>query len=149
MNRKELEEKRFHIRLQRNKQEKEIRDLKESVDACQAIIVQTIMLELAQKDRKITGFSFEAEYEYDDEGGYYWSPTYFALGIEDEDWEFQELVRDEGLDEDQIQLAFDCGSSFNGEISVADLRAAWKGKSIDSRILEPDPVTKGEHHGLS
>jgi hypothetical protein len=131
MNRKELQELRFKVRQQRDKQEKDLREIKLQVDTCQAVIVQTIMLELAQKDRKITGFSFEAEYEYDDEGGYYWSPTYYAAGMEElEDWEFQELVRDEGLDESQVMLAFECSSTSEGEISVADLRAAWKGKSV-------------------
>ena len=109
-------------------QEKQIREIKESLDTVWALVMQSVMLELAEANPVITGFTFEANMEYDDEGGYYWCPQFYVIGS-DNDELVDELMEVRG-DEDQIAIAFDSKSSSEGEITVEELRAAWKGQSV-------------------
>ena len=126
---KEITEKRDAWLRQALDQEKQIREIKESLDTCWALYMQSVMLELAERHPEITGFSFEAEFEYDDEGGYFWSPTFWVHGHDDDNGEIVDELQESRGDEDQIMLAFESDSSSEGEITVDQLREAWKGQS--------------------
>ena len=132
MNIEKLKEDRGRWLLQATKQEQEIRHIKESLDVAWALVMQSVMLELAEANPVITGFTFEANMEYDDEGGYFWCPQFYIVGPDDQSDGYYELV-DELMevrgDEDQVAIAFDSKSSSEGEITVEQLREAWKVQS--------------------
>ena len=124
MNIEKLKEDRGRWLLQATKQEQEIRHIKESLDTAWTLVMQSVMLELAEANPEITGFTFEANMEYDDEGGYFWCPQFYVIGS-DNDELVDELMEVRG-DEDQIAIAFDSKSSSEGEITVERLRELWR-----------------------
>ena len=124
MNIEKLQEDRGRWILQATKQENEIRKIKESLDIAWALVMQSVMMEIAERDPEITSFTFEANMEYDDEGGYFWCPQFYVIGS-DNDELVDELMEVRG-DEDQIAIAFDSKSSSEGEITVERLRELWR-----------------------
>lgn len=125
--------KRFPWRLQQEKQLTKIRELVESTNKVTALIVQSVLLEYAELHPEVTSFTFEAGFEYDDEAGYFWTPTFYAIkedgtGVGDEDFDddFYDLLREEGMNEEECILVFNSASSYKGEITVAELREAWQ-----------------------
>jgi hypothetical protein len=92
---------------------------------CTAVLVQLRLLELADENPKITKFSFDAEYEYDDEGSYFWCVTF---------WEHEEEIGPDviyeeldhiGPGQEEVQIAFLSDNYFEGEITVAKLREIY------------------------
>lgn len=97
------------------------------LEAVSALLLQIAMLEMAEADPTIEGFRFDANYEYDDEGAYYWSASIRAEGEKHEmdeidQWEECEVL-EQIADERSTKLAFGSQSSFDGRITVAQLRA--------------------------
>lgn len=105
----------------------------------QAQIGRIMLLQIAEKFPLVTGFSFEAEYEYDDEGGYYWSArirpeseTHDLENVQSEDDDERSLkdeieedhLYDVRLEEGDAMLIFETESSFEGEVTLDELRAA-------------------------
>ena len=98
---------------------------KAELNAVSALLLQIEMLEMAEKDPTIEAFSFDAHYEYDDEGSYYWSASFQAKGQKHDAgvdrWEECEHL-EQIAGEDGTALAFGGRSSFEGTVTVAQIR---------------------------
>jgi hypothetical protein len=120
-----LIERKHAYEKQVQKHYQEIAETQNSLDTAAALILQIEMLEMAEGDPRIKAFSFDANFEYDDEGSYFWCASIRAEGelseIEVEDYEqFCELEHIAG--QEATQLAFGSETSFEGRITVAKLR---------------------------
>ncbi len=125
-----------------------IREAKNELDILMAKMIQLTMLEIADDHPKIMSFSFSGEFEYDDEGGWFWAPNFQS--DPEVDWEegddVDERIREWGFDNEQIPLAFMSTNPNEGEITVIALRGLFG----DPFHPGPPPVDpKGEQHGLS
>lgn len=98
--------------------------LQDSIARVEALLAQVQMLEIVEEEPEIEAFELDANFEYDDEGSYFWSALIRAKGEafevkEYEDWEVTESVR-EILTEQSAGLVF--GDNFEGVITVEELR---------------------------
>lgn len=102
-----------------------VEKMQRALDKASALVVQLLLLEVALQDPSITEFSFDANFEYDDEGSYFWSVSFTSDGDnEDADpWERFEAV-EQYASEAATQIAFNSKSGFDGTITVADLQEA-------------------------
>lgn len=120
---------RFPWQQQRDKQLQEIRELTRSVNAVVAVITQSVLLEYAEDHPEIESFSFDANYEYDDEGSYFWTACFYAIDRDgngaDELEEFHDLIQEQGMEEAECMLAFESKDNLEGSITVPELREAW------------------------
>lgn len=100
----------------------EIHKLQARADEESALVVQLLLLEVAAEDPSITEFSFDANFEYDDEGSYFWSVSFGSDGDnEDADpWERFEEV-EQYADQQSTQIAFGSKTGFEGRITVSKL----------------------------
>lgn len=92
-----------------------------------ALRMQCQLLLVAEKFPEVTSFSFNAEYAYDDEGGYFWSSSInaFVQGVElDWDHPINEALEEVLSDEAPTIKAFSAYSWDDGEITIDQLRLA-------------------------
>lgn len=105
-----------------------IQEGRASYTAATAMLLVMTMLELAEGDPRIVGFELDAMFETDDEGGFFWSDSYYGLDAQGErldEGDFPddifEKLRDCGAEEDSALLVF--GSAYDAKVTVAELRA--------------------------
>jgi len=143
MNLAAITKRKYAYTLQQVRINERIEQEKTQLDAVTALLLQITMLELAEVDPRITHFSFDATYEYDDEGGYFWTASFFAWDAgesldpydsESPSVNFDNDLRSCGGDASSIALAFGSGED-EGQIGIADLRAQFAG---ESKCVMPD-----------
>ena len=84
-----------------------------------------LLLEFAEENENIKGLTFESEYQYDDEGGYFLTDSVYVLsdtGLEEFDDEFSDAFSYEFGHE---ALAVLCGvstDSYEGRITIKEAR---------------------------
>lgn len=93
----------------------------------EAEVIRLLLLDYAKEHpSKIKGFSFECEYQYDDEGGYFKSNSVYPL-VSDctadiiDEYEFTDMLN--GYSQEALALV--CGvhsDSFSGECTVEQAR---------------------------
>lgn len=98
---------------------------RERADTFWAEVARLTLIEWAEKDKRITGLTFESEYEYDDEGGYFLSvnayPATDGDALELDDYDFHDNFAQFG----HASLAILCGVSpdtMDGEVTVEQAR---------------------------
>ncbi len=90
----------------------------------EAEVVRLTFLDYAARKPKVKGFSFESEYQYNDEGGYFVSTSVYPLvtcNNFDDDYELMDLLN--GYSQGAIAMV--CGEhsdQFSGECTVAQAK---------------------------
>ena len=135
---KALTERKHGYEIQQKQHYERIEYEKNALDAVTALLLQITMLEIAEDDPRIVKFSFDANYEYDDEGGYFWTASFFAWDAEGDtvfsddvdspSCDYDSDLRDCGGDGSALALAFDSGE-MEGEVTIEKLRADFAGLS--------------------
>jgi hypothetical protein len=99
--------------------------LQEQLIKAEALVLQIMLLEVALEDPSITKFSFDANYEYDDESSYYWCVSFGSDGdnADADPWERFEGASDYASEKMTV-YAFDSVSNLEGSITVAALQEA-------------------------
>jgi hypothetical protein len=105
------------------------REVRELADVTAVELQQWTLLAWALENPSVEAFDFSAEYEYDDEGGYYWSLN-ISDGLDDTEdtWDLYDQLRDAGTSEETTPEAFESADRFTGSITVARLREILEAK---------------------
>lgn len=97
------------------------------IEQAEAALLQIVMHELTEEYPEVTGFRFEASYEYVGDEAYGYSVDYFLEGAEDEElWTF---LRECSINPQAIQTAFESDDWRHGEMSAERIRAIFAGES--------------------
>lgn len=98
-------------------------EIAKQIDTLCARGMRLVMLACAEREGA-DRFAFDANYEYDDEGGYFWSASYFAFKDEvliDDEWTLGDELHTWDA-ESVTQIAFESPDRMEGSITVERLR---------------------------
>lgn len=101
------------------------RTAEEKANEAAAEVARLCLLNLAEERPGIKGLSFESEYQYDDEGGYFQTATTYPLVEEGSTEDFDDVFMDE-MNFDVATLAVLCGvhpDTGEGQITIEEARA--------------------------
>ena len=105
------------------------RTARDEMNAAEAEVLRLQFLAFVDEHPEVTGFTFETEYEYDDEGGYYRTASMYAtyedkVGLDEIDgYDFVDAVRDgASIEAICILCGVDPDDGHEGEVTVAEAR---------------------------
>jgi hypothetical protein len=111
-----------------------------------AVLTRIELLKCADEHPEVTGFEFEANYEYDDEGGYFWCAILRYAGDQHVSKSERALFADPedldgvGTDEDSTPIAFETTDKWTGSITVERLRELVAQASAEASPAESDDM---------